>query len=283
MPEDLADRRRFFAEEIEAVANLRTPGLTKALAAVPRERFLGPGPWTVRSEADMGAPPRLTPDANPRHVYHNVSVAIDPARQLFNGQPAIVTFMLDAVGLRPGARVLHIGCGTGYYSALIAEVIGAAGLLEAVEVDEGLVATAAENLRDWPCVDVVHGDGTRLRHAPFDAIVVNAGVTHPPGAWLDALAGQGRLVLPLTATVGAMGPIGKGLVVLLSREMEQIAARALTFVAIYSAVGIRDEALNTALGEALKRMPFPRLTRLRREPHEQDASCWLHGDGFCLA
>lgn len=283
MPEDLADRRRFFAEEIEAVANLRTPGLTKALAAVPRERFLGPGPWTVRSEADMGAPPRLTPDANPRHVYHNMSVAIDPSRQLFNGQPAVVTLMLDAVGLRPGARVLHIGCGTGYYSALIAEVIGAAGLLEAVEVDEGLAATAAANLRDWSCVDVVHGDGTRLRHGVFDAIVVNAGVTHPPGAWLDALAEQGRMVLPLTATLGAMGPIGKGLVVLLSREMDRIAARALTFVAIYSAVGLRDEGLNTALGEALRRMPFPRLTRLRREPHERDASCWLHGDGFCLA
>src|SRR5215510_1200244 len=81
--------RRFFAEEIEACAGLRTPGLVDAFAAVPRERFLPPGPWVRRSEflADPSLPAQVTPDADPRHVYHNVVLAIDPARQLFNGQP----------------------------------------------------------------------------------------------------------------------------------------------------------------------------------------------------
>ena len=79
---DMNERRRFFAEEIEAIANLRSATLVDALATVPREKFLRPGPWLVKSEADFAAPPRQTPDADPRHVCHNLVVAIDPARQL---------------------------------------------------------------------------------------------------------------------------------------------------------------------------------------------------------
>jgi protein-L-isoaspartate(D-aspartate) O-methyltransferase len=58
---------------------------------VRRERFLRPGPWTVLAESTLltsaGIQTRLTPDANPARVYHNIVVAIDPSRQLFNGQP----------------------------------------------------------------------------------------------------------------------------------------------------------------------------------------------------
>jgi protein-L-isoaspartate(D-aspartate) O-methyltransferase len=282
MSDDLALRRRFFAEEIEAVANLRTPALIEALARVPRECFLGPGPWVVRSESDFGAPPRHTPDADPRHVYHNLSVALDPARMLFNGAPGLVSTLIDALGLSAGARVLHVGCGAGYYSAVMAEVVGPSGRVTAVEVDEALAAAARGNLGRWPWVTVTGGDSTTVPAAAFDAILVNAGATHPLDAWLDALDEGGRLVVPLTAAIAAMGPIGKGLVVLVSRSGERFAARALTFVAIYSAVGIRDEGVNAALGDALRKMPFPRLSRLRRDAHLPDAGCWLHTERVCL-
>ena len=103
---DLALRRRFFAEEIEAVARLRSAALVDALAAVPREQFLRPGPWTVLAELDVtGAGPakmRETADADPARVYHNIGVAIDPARQLFNGQPATLAPWIDALELTPG-------------------------------------------------------------------------------------------------------------------------------------------------------------------------------------
>ena len=56
-----------------------------------------------------------------------------------------------------------------------------------------------------------------------------------------------------------------------------------TFIAIYSAIGLRDEAANARLGEALKRNPFPRLKRLRRDSHEAGAGCWLHSEPWCLA
>src|SRR4029077_16310524 len=81
-------RRRFFAEEIEAVAKLRSPRVVDAFAAVPRERFLPAGPWTVLSASGEGfmstAGIRLrpTPDADPARVYHNIAVAIDADRQL---------------------------------------------------------------------------------------------------------------------------------------------------------------------------------------------------------
>lgn len=51
------DARRFLAEEIRVSANIRSAPIVDALATVPRERFLPPGPWQIRGMADLGAPP----------------------------------------------------------------------------------------------------------------------------------------------------------------------------------------------------------------------------------
>jgi protein-L-isoaspartate(D-aspartate) O-methyltransferase len=102
-----------------------TPGLLDAFAAIPREQFLGPGPWVVVGAGDPK--PRRTPDADPSHVYADVSVAIAAERQLFNGQPSFLARMIDSLGLAPGRRVVHIGAGTGYYSAIIGYIVGATG------------------------------------------------------------------------------------------------------------------------------------------------------------
>jgi protein-L-isoaspartate(D-aspartate) O-methyltransferase len=212
---DPQQRRRFFAEEIEAVAGLRSPALVEALASVPRERFLPPGPWTVRGETDFGRPARTTPDADPRHVYHNVAVAIDPKRQLFNGAPSLLATWIDTLGIAPGARVFHVGCGTGYFSAVMAHCAGSTGRVVAVEIDDPLAAQARANLAGMPWVDVRPGDGTAVDGNQFDAILVNAGMTHPHESWLNALAPGGRLLVPLTCTMPQMGTIGKGIAVLI--------------------------------------------------------------------
>jgi protein-L-isoaspartate(D-aspartate) O-methyltransferase len=282
---DMSARRRFFAEEIEAIAGLRNARLVDALATIPRERFLRAGPWTVRSEADFAAPPRQTPDADPRHVCHNLVVAIDPARQLYNGTPSLISMAIDALGLSEGRRALHIGAGLGYYTALIAHCVGADGHVTAIEVDEGLAREAHANVSDMPWVDLRHGDASERLAGPFDAILVNAGVTHPLDWWLDALAPGGRMVLPITGTMKAMGPtIGKGLLTLVTKRDEAaFDVRAVTFVAIYSAVGIRDEARGEELGKAMARMPFPPLKRLRRDKHDPIDTCWLHSEGCCLS
>lgn len=286
MSESLDQQRRFFAEEIQAVCNLRTAGLVEALATVPREAFLPPGPWTVRAEGDYGEPPRQTPDGDPRHVLHNISVAIDPARMLFNGAPSVVAMCIDRLALAAGQSVLHVGTGHGYYTALMAEMVGSGGRVDGIEVDPGLAETSRVTLARWRHVDVRQGNGVDgLAEGAYDAILVNAGMTHPHDAWLTALKPGGRIAVPLTFAVPQMGPIGKGAIALLTRDAtgEPFSARVIGMVAIYSAVGIRDEALNAKLLDAYKRGPWPNFTRLRRDAHDESPACWLHGGTFCLS
>jgi protein-L-isoaspartate(D-aspartate) O-methyltransferase len=291
---DLTLRRRYFAEELEAVCRLRSPYLVNAFATVPREQYLGPGPWTVLAESILppGGPGaglglRVTPDADPARVYHNIAVAIDPVRQLFNGQPGTLAVWIDTLDLAPGARVLHVGSGLGYYTAVIAQAVGSSGRVVAFEVDEVLAAGATRNLASMPWVEVRCGDASQVAGESFDAIMVNAGVTHPLDAWLDALAPGGRMILPITATMPAMGPtLGKGLVFVLNREDEtSLAARVLAVVAVYSAVGLRNEQLNGAVGKAMMAGPaqWQAVKRLRRDTHEPAASCWYHAPNCCLS
>lgn len=277
--------RRCYAEEIRAACNLRSTALVEAFASTPREQFLGPGPWMVRGvDADLGAPARLTNNADARHVYHNVSIAIDPARQLYNGQPGTLAMWLDALDLKPGARVLHVGCATGYYTAILAHMVGSAGYVTAIEVDTGLAERAKGNLGTLDWVETRQRDGTRDLPGNLDAIVINAGVTHPLAIWLDSLGDGGRMVMPLTFTVDQMPTnIGKGGVILVTRNQDAYAARFISMVAIYSCVGVRNADLNERLRSTFVKGNWFSVRRLRRDPHEPAPACWLHGNDFCLA
>lgn len=275
-------RRRFYAEEIAATSNVRSAAVLEALATVPREQFLRAGPWTVRGEADFLGPARETPDGDPRHVYHNYAIAIDASRQLFNGAPGLLAMVIDRLELKAGDRAIHVGAASGYYTAIMAKCVGPEGRVLAFEVDEPLAAEARRNLVSMPWVEVRHADSAVV-DSGVDAMLVNAGITHPLDSWLDALADGGRIVLPLT--VGIKGPIGKGLLVLATRTVDRSSfdARVIGFVAIYSAIGLRDDTAAQQLGAALARNPFPTLKRLRRDMHEAAAGCWLHGSGWCLS
>src|SRR5262252_4160187 len=166
---DQTVRRRFFAEEIEAVANLQSAELVNALATVERERFLRPGPWLVQADADFGfgRPPRLTADADPPSVYHNVAVAIDPSRHLFNGAPSVLAGFIDALAIQPGDHVLHVGCGLGYYSAVMAHCVGPQGRVVAIEVDDPLAVEARTNLSSLGWVEARVGTGLEIGGESF--------------------------------------------------------------------------------------------------------------------
>ena len=280
----IAEYRRFYAEEIQVVSNLASPAVVAALATVAREQFLPPGPWTIRGEADFQGPPRQTADADPRRVYHNVAVAIDASRMLFNGAPSVVAMAIDALRINAGDRVLHIGTGLGYYTALLANCVGPSGHVVGIEVDETLADGARRHLADVPWVEVRHGNAADLAGESFDVILVNAGVTHPLPAWLDALADAGRMIVPITATMGSI-PIGKGPMILLTKNgsTEKLPARITGFVAIYSAVGVRDDATNAVVGQALAKAPFAAVKSFRRDAHPPDATCWLHGADGCFS
>jgi hypothetical protein len=94
---------RWYAEEIRAVAHLTSDAVVEAFARVPRETFLGAGPWQIARSFDQPPHYRVTPDADPRHIYHNVLIAIDPARQLHNGLPSALAQWIGG-GRAPRAR-----------------------------------------------------------------------------------------------------------------------------------------------------------------------------------
>ena len=112
---ELDKMRRYYAEELRAVSNLQSEALVQAFAKVPREQFLGPGPWKIVNpfhmveENNEATYYRETADADPRHLYHNVLVAIHAKRCLNNGQPGFLATLIDLLELIPGDRIIHIG------------------------------------------------------------------------------------------------------------------------------------------------------------------------------
>ena len=279
---DIHNVRRFYAEEIRAVANLRSEALVAAFAKVPREHFLGPGPWQISSPGMGDQEYRTTPDADPVHLYHNILIAIDESRQLNNGQPSFLAYCLEALELREGERVLHIGCGVGYYTAIIAETVGASGCVIGVEIDADLAARSRENLAYLKQAEVWHGDGAEYGPGECDAIFINAGVTHLKNIWLDSMRPGGRLLLYLTATFDP-GNTGRGGVLLVKRIDHRYAAHFISQVGVYHCIGARDEESNQRLIEAMKSGRLFEVKSLRREHHERDDSCLLHHSSFCLS
>jgi protein-L-isoaspartate(D-aspartate) O-methyltransferase len=176
-----------------------------------------------------------------------VPVALDPARDLNNGQPAALAKWIDALGVKSGMRVYHLGCGVGYFTAIMSKIVGQSGSVVASEIDAELAARASTNLAGYANVSVHSGDGADFDPGDCDAIFVNAGVTHPHLRWLDSLNEGGSLVLPLTIAAGmGMGAnLGKGVMAKITREAKGFSANIVSFVAIYSCVGMRVESGRT--------------------------------------
>lgn len=275
----LEQARRYFAEEIRAVAHLESEALVEAFARVPREAFLGAGPWQIARSPDPQTY-RTTVDGDPRHLCHNVLVAIDPVRQLHNGLPSALAQWIESAGVRPGDRVLHIGAGVGYYTAIFAELVGPAGAVVGYEVDPALAARARAALGPWPVARVEPGDAA-APEGPFDAIFVNAGCTHPRPAWLTALAPGGRLIIPLTIRVpGALAGVGRMLRA--ERRDPRWPAHFVSPVGMYGCSNARDPTHEDELRSLVGPVPGARPTVVLIEPHDRGDRCLAHLPGFCL-
>lgn len=171
-----------------------------------------------------------------------------PERRVNNGQPSLHATLIAAAAPSDGERVVHVGAGVGYYSAIMAYLVGATGRVTAIEIDPGLARCARANVVDWPQVTVVHGDGTSMTYSPANVIYVNAGVTHPANIWLDALADGGRLILPLTTIDGfippkLMDPRPHGGVFLITRRGTGFQARMLAPLSIIPCEGLRTSSM----------------------------------------
>jgi protein-L-isoaspartate(D-aspartate) O-methyltransferase len=102
--------RQWYAEELRFTANNTSQAVTNAFATVPRECFVGPGPWRIKSPMRM-RDYWTTADTDPSRVYHNVLIALDEARGINNGQPSLWARLFDQLNLSAGQQVLHVGAG----------------------------------------------------------------------------------------------------------------------------------------------------------------------------
>src|SRR5690349_16587332 len=126
--EETASIRRAFADALRDNAKVRSELLFEAFARVPRERFLGDGPWQFGVFSNDGILAyEQTATSNPAEVYRDTVIAIDASRGLNNGQPSSLARWIDALDLKRGEAVAHIGAGTGYFTAILAEVVGPSG------------------------------------------------------------------------------------------------------------------------------------------------------------
>jgi protein-L-isoaspartate(D-aspartate) O-methyltransferase len=181
----------------------------RLLASLERDGLL--------QDAAIAAAFRATPRHNflPGHplqeIYSDKAVAIKRAGDEWlssSSQPAMMAIMLAQLGLAPGMRVLEIGAGTGYNAALLAQLVGPAGRVISIDLDEDLVEGARRNLAAAGVrgVELRRGDGAigAPDAAPFDRIIVTVGAWDLLPAWRAQLAPGGRIVLPLTLLPGQM-------------------------------------------------------------------------------
>lgn len=170
---------------IEAHAHLCTEELGKsrlsdrvmqAMAAVPRHQFV---------------PAELQPFA-----YEDLPLPIGSGKTI--SQPFMVALMTDLLAIEEEDRVLEIGTGLGYQSAVLAEL---AREVFSVELLEELAGEAERRLRSLGCdkVELRIGDGARgwIERAPFDKIIVTAAPKEVPQRLLEQLKPDGRMVLPV--------------------------------------------------------------------------------------
>jgi protein-L-isoaspartate O-methyltransferase len=145
--------------DLHRSANLDDLRIEQAFRSVKRERFAGPGPWWL----NLG-PHRYvqTPDDDPAFLYQDLPLALDREREINMGMPSAHACWLGACTSQK-LRPWQIGAGSGYYTAILAHLVGAGGRIYSYEIDEVLAERARDNLKGVHQVEVrTHGKRVRL-------------------------------------------------------------------------------------------------------------------------
>ncbi len=192
-----------------AAQGVRSPRLLRALRQVPRAGFVPPD---LAKAAYMDRPLPIP--------HHQVTT-----------QPSLSAKMIEALGLEGPERVLEVGTGYGFQTALLCRL---SSFVHSIERFADVAETARENLARHGAtnVEVVVGDGTEglPEHAPYDAILVSAAFPSVPTPLVEQLALKGRLVQPI-------GPGGREEVVLFEKGPQGLKRRRIVtgahFVRLY--------------------------------------------------
>lgn len=265
--------RRSYAEAIAAKAGAVQRSIVDAFASVRREQFLGAGPWHI--PADTGYV--LTPTDDPAEIYQDILVALALERGINNGEPSLHAKCIGTADPQAGDIVIHVGAGTGYYTAIFAQLVGEDGHVYAYEIERDLAVRLCENLVEYRNVSV-HAQSAFDGQLPSaDVIYVSAGATHVPSVLLDALAVGGRLILPLIPNERL------GCMLLVTRRFRDVyAARIFSPAGFIPCIGARDEAQSRALAAALDSRSTDDVHSLRRGDNADD-SAWCVGTGWWLS
>ncbi len=269
----LTDFRSVFAQVVMARAGSTDPHLLRAFSNVPRHEFIGASPWYFTKDAG----PVISDD--PALLYQDVAMGLAPQRGITTGLPSLHARCMAACELRLGESVIHVGAGAGYFTAVLAELVGESGSVVAFEVDTALAEAAARNLRRWSQARVEPTAGVVDLPATADLIYVSAGVQQLPRAWFEALAPGGRLLFPLTSGTEEGG-------IFLVRRLARKTVLQAEFVCraqFVPCVGAEDEAASAVLKAAFAAGGHDSVRSLRLQPEAPDNTAWFRGRDWWLS
>jgi len=184
-------------------AGVSDPAVLAAITKVPREKFVD--------------------DALKNRAYENNALPIGHAQTI--SQPVTVAFMTQALTHgRRFDRVLEVGTGSGYQTAVLAELIGTVFTVERIKPLSELARTRLSGL-GYRNVHFGYADGMNgwLPYAPYQGIIVTAGAEHVPPALVEQLGPGGRLVIPV-------GPTGRQSLKLIERRGASVREQDLGWV-----------------------------------------------------
>ncbi len=171
-------RQQMVAKQLKA-RGIKDHKVLATMLSVPRERFV-----------------------QQRHIdqaYTDAALQIDCEQTI--SQPLMVALMSETLCLTGSERVLEVGTGSGYQTAVLAHLLAKGGELFSMERHPDLARSAKERLIQLGCNDVhvLAGDGSLgwPAAAPFDRILVTAAAPHCPAALLEQLALGGKIVIPI--------------------------------------------------------------------------------------
>ena len=168
---------------------LKTPRIIEAFRAIKREDFL---PEDLKNEAEINAP---------LPIGYGATIS----------QPLTVAFMLELLQPEPGDKILDIGSGSGWQTAMLAYIVGEKGKVFAIEripelVEFGKRNVAKYNFLEKGIVEFICADGSKglEQAASFSGIIAAAACDEIPGAWKEQLKIGGRLVTPVKSSIWSL-------------------------------------------------------------------------------
>ncbi len=173
---DMEVRRRRMVSDQIAARGIKDPQVLKAFNDIPRHLFMDEALW-------------------PR-AYEDHPLPIGDGQTI--SQPYMVAIMTDAMGLTGSEKVLEIGTGSGYQTAILAKLCDWVYSIEYIAALSKRAQAVLEQLKIFN-VNLKVGDGSQgwPEEAPFDAIMVTAGAPEVPRPLTEQLAEGGRLVVPV--------------------------------------------------------------------------------------